>query len=142
MNDAVSQKRPRIRESPKLYARLRREILERDGWRCQKCGHSGNLDVHHVNRRNAVGDDAETNLITVCGECHKMLHRSVDGLPSGGRLGFFPFGDSEPSSGPHLPSLEIPCTVTPFVWGMFEVERPNAVFFIASRRPGATAKAK
>ena len=61
MNDAVSQKRPRIRESPKLYARLRREILERDGWRCQKCGHSGNLDVHHVNRRNAVGDDAETD---------------------------------------------------------------------------------
>jgi 5-methylcytosine-specific restriction endonuclease McrA len=74
MNDSSSQKGPRIRKSPRLYAKLRREILDRDGWRCQKCGCSKNLDVHHIVRRSALGDDAETNLITLCRECHQVLH--------------------------------------------------------------------
>jgi len=56
---------------------LRREILERDSWRCQKCRCSKNLDVHHVRRRSALGDDAETNLITLCRKCHQILHRST-----------------------------------------------------------------
>jgi len=61
MSNPSSQKRPRIRMAPELYARLRGEILERDGWRCQKCGCSKNLDVHHIRRRSALGDDTETN---------------------------------------------------------------------------------
>ena len=59
------------------YARLRREILERDNWRCQVCGCLKNLDVHHLRRRSALGDDAETNLITLCRECHENLHGSI-----------------------------------------------------------------
>jgi 5-methylcytosine-specific restriction endonuclease McrA len=74
MSNSVSQRRPRIRATPRLYARLRRLILERDGWRCQECGSSKNLDVHHIRRRSALGDDAETNLITLCRECHQILH--------------------------------------------------------------------
>jgi len=75
MNSSISPKSPRIRKTPEQYARVRREILERDGWRCQKCGCCHNLDVHHIRRRSALGDDAETNLITLCRECHKILHR-------------------------------------------------------------------
>jgi hypothetical protein len=52
--------------TPSLYARLHREILERDGWRCQMCGCAKRLDVHHLRRRSALGDDIETNLITLC----------------------------------------------------------------------------
>jgi 5-methylcytosine-specific restriction endonuclease McrA len=52
--------------------------LARDGWRRQKCGSLGNLDVHHVKRRSALGDDAETNLITLCRECHQLLHGSAN----------------------------------------------------------------
>jgi 5-methylcytosine-specific restriction endonuclease McrA len=78
MNESVSQKRRRIREAPTLYGWLRREILARDGWRRQKCGSLGNLDVHHVKRRSALGDDAETNLITLYRECHQLLHGSAD----------------------------------------------------------------
>jgi hypothetical protein len=74
VNNPTSQKRPRIRKAPKLYVTLRREILERDGWRCQKCGCSKNLDVHHLRRRSSLGDDAETNLITLCRECHQSSH--------------------------------------------------------------------
>jgi 5-methylcytosine-specific restriction endonuclease McrA len=57
---------------------LRRAVLERDGWRCQQCGSLRNLDVHHMRRRSALGDDAETNLITLCRDCHQILH----GFPS------------------------------------------------------------
>ncbi len=38
MNNSASQKRPRIRATPRLYATMRRVVLERDGWRCQQCG--------------------------------------------------------------------------------------------------------
>jgi 5-methylcytosine-specific restriction endonuclease McrA len=82
MNNSSLQKRPRIQKAPSVYAMLRREILERDGWRCQRCGCSKNLDVHHVTRRSALGDDAETNLIALCRACHQTLHRSADRLPT------------------------------------------------------------
>jgi len=82
MNSSALQKRRRIREAPKLYTELRRLILERDGWRCQKCGSSRNLDVHHVRGRSALGDDAETNLITLCRECHQILHETASGPPT------------------------------------------------------------
>jgi 5-methylcytosine-specific restriction endonuclease McrA len=74
MSNSTLQKRIRNRMAPRLYARLRREILERDGWRCQCCGSCKNLDVHHMRRRSALGDDAETNLITLCRKCHRRLH--------------------------------------------------------------------
>jgi 5-methylcytosine-specific restriction endonuclease McrA len=77
MNNSASRKRPRIRATAKLYATMRRLVLERDGWRCQKCGSFRNLDVHHMRRRSAFGDDAEANLITLCRECHQTLHRSA-----------------------------------------------------------------
>jgi len=76
MADSVSPKRPRIRLAPELYATLRTEILERDGWRCQTCGCLTNLDVHHMRPRSALGDDAVTNLITLCRDCHQILHGS------------------------------------------------------------------
>jgi 5-methylcytosine-specific restriction endonuclease McrA len=74
MRNSISGKRARIRAAPKQYARLRKEVLERDGWRCQKCGRSTNLDVHHMRRRSALGDDTEANLITLCRERHRVLH--------------------------------------------------------------------
>ena len=77
MSESVSQKRPRIRKAPELYARLRREILERDNWHCQVCGRLKNLDVHHLTRRSAFGYDIETNLITLCRECHQAMHQSA-----------------------------------------------------------------
>jgi 5-methylcytosine-specific restriction endonuclease McrA len=76
----MSHRKPRIRLAPVLYAKLREEILTRDNWRCQICGCSKNLDVHHKRWRSALGDDAETNLITLCRRCHQHLHGSVSKL--------------------------------------------------------------
>jgi 5-methylcytosine-specific restriction endonuclease McrA len=77
MSDSILQKSPRIRVASASYAGLRREILARDNWRCQVCGCLRNLDVHHLKQRSSLGDDTEANLITLCRECHQVMHRSI-----------------------------------------------------------------
>jgi 5-methylcytosine-specific restriction endonuclease McrA len=67
-------RRPRLKLSPTLYRKLWVEVLERDGWRCQSCGSLTDLQVHHIRSRSQLGDDAESNLITLCAQCHQMIH--------------------------------------------------------------------
>ncbi len=67
---------PRLRLDPDSYRKLRAEMLERDGWRCQSCGSSNCLQVHHICSRSRLGDDADENLITLCADCHSDIHRS------------------------------------------------------------------
>ncbi len=68
-------KRPRIRLDPEAYNELCRQVLQRDGWRCQNCGSPENLQVHHRKFRSHSGDDSEENLITLCPSCHSAAHR-------------------------------------------------------------------
>ena len=56
------------------WRRIRREILNRDGWRCQRCGRPGALEVHHVD--GDPGNNDPDNLQAVCRPCHIDLHRS------------------------------------------------------------------
>ncbi len=56
------------------YENLRRQILRRDGWRCQSCSTMSNLEVHHKEFRSHSGSDAEENLITLCASCHARVH--------------------------------------------------------------------
>jgi 5-methylcytosine-specific restriction endonuclease McrA len=69
-------KRPRIRVESQIYRELRTQVLQRDGWRCQRCGSFINLQVHHIRPRSRLGDDTEANLITLCAKCHRNFHRS------------------------------------------------------------------
>ena len=73
----VRPKRPRLRLDPELYEQLRKQALRRDGWRCQVRGSRQNLHVHHKQLRSQQGDDDDLNLITLCADCHKALHRST-----------------------------------------------------------------
>lgn len=65
-------------------------ILRRDNYTCQLCGEhhwevnengiplpttDGQLDVHHKIYVENGGTDAPDNLITLCRECHKRVHR-------------------------------------------------------------------
>ena len=68
-------KRGRIRLDADAYLRLHQEVLARDGWRCQMCGSLRGLEIHHIQRRSQAGDDAEDNLITLCSECHRVIHK-------------------------------------------------------------------
>ena len=55
----------------KLWAKIRRRVFDRDGWRCRNCGRSGRLECDHVRpveRGGAVYDLG--NLQTLCRSCH------------------------------------------------------------------------
>ncbi len=67
-------KQRRIRLDADSYNRLHQHILERDGWRCQGCGRTTQLQVHHLRFRSRSGEDVENNLITLCASCHERAH--------------------------------------------------------------------
>ena len=71
----ITAKSPRLRLDSEKYRELHRQLLERDGWRCQICGSMRHLQVHHLKLRSQAGDDEELNLITLCAECHARLHQ-------------------------------------------------------------------
>jgi 5-methylcytosine-specific restriction endonuclease McrA len=61
---------------------LRRQVLARDGHRCQAPGcHSTRfLEVHHREPRRRGGRNSAANLITLCAACHRLLHERGEGL--------------------------------------------------------------
>jgi 5-methylcytosine-specific restriction endonuclease McrA len=65
---------PRARLDGDAYQQLRLHVLERDGWHCQSCGAMTNLQIHHARFRSHQGSDSEDNLITLCADCHKLIH--------------------------------------------------------------------
>ena len=73
----ISPKSPRRRLDAERYRELHRQVLERDGWRCQACGSMQCLQVHHLKFRSQSGGDEEQNLITLCAECHEQVHRKT-----------------------------------------------------------------
>ena len=79
MKEIIRGKTPRLRLDPKSYRELHRQVLERDGWRCQDCGSMQHLQVHHLEFRSQSGDDEEQNLITLCAGCHEHLHSTGRG---------------------------------------------------------------
>jgi 5-methylcytosine-specific restriction protein A len=73
----VDDKTTRLRLDSTSYRELHRQVLERDGWRCQACGSMQHLQVHHLKFRSHSGGDIEQNLITLCAECHERRHRKA-----------------------------------------------------------------
>jgi 5-methylcytosine-specific restriction endonuclease McrA len=64
----------RIKLGRQLYRRLLKRVLERDGWRCQKCGSLEDLQIHHKIKRSQQGDDALANLVTLSAYGHMAEH--------------------------------------------------------------------
>lgn len=60
---------------PEDWDRRRRKRLWRDGHECQSCGASDRtLHVHHKTPVSEGGDHSQSNLITLCAECHADAH--------------------------------------------------------------------
>ena len=58
------------------YSSRRSAILHRDNYTCQCCGKKNcRLEVHHIIFRSNGGTDDERNLITLCEDCHKKIHK-------------------------------------------------------------------
>ena len=45
----IPAKNPRLRLDSTSYGKLQRQVLQRDGWRCQLCGSMQHLQVHTSN---------------------------------------------------------------------------------------------
>src|SRR4051812_20215546 len=55
---------------------LRRQVLRRDGGRCQVpgCRHATFVDVHHLRSRSEGGANTIENLVTLCSAHHRATH--------------------------------------------------------------------
>ncbi len=64
---------PELRDAS-VSPQLRAKILCRDGHRCRCCGAMKNLAVHHIWWRRFGGKTRPDNLITLCEDCHSLVH--------------------------------------------------------------------
>ena len=64
------------------WARVRRVVLERDGYRCRACGKAGRLEVDHIRGLELQGLPWELgNLQTLCRGCHIRKTRRENRRP-------------------------------------------------------------
>ena len=57
------------------FASHKEAILNRDNYTCQCCGKKNTrLEIHHIIFRSQCGTDDESNLITLCEDCHSKVH--------------------------------------------------------------------
>ena len=63
------------------WQRARAEARKRDGERCQQCGSSERLQVHHIVQLSQGGDRyALSNLVTLSQPCHAEVGRGREGI--------------------------------------------------------------
>lgn len=84
--DAVRQSADGSRR-PTIPPRIRRQVLARDGNRCQGvgCDHTTYLEIHHRLPHSQGGRTIPENLVTLCSRCHRELHRRERELREMGR---------------------------------------------------------
>ena len=58
------------------YTRQKR--IDLDGGRCVMCGAWTALEVHHLHYKNLGHENIVKDLVTVCADCHKKIHRLYD----------------------------------------------------------------
>lgn len=71
-------------EYPSDWDTRRKQVYQRDDYECQNCGRQGGphgnaeLHAHHIVPKASGGTHRETNLVTVCQECHDSIHNDVE----------------------------------------------------------------
>jgi predicted restriction endonuclease len=59
---------------------VRRATVTRDGYRCRLCGRADTtLQVHHLLEVSRGGRTEPANLLTLCEDCHAMVHPWLSG---------------------------------------------------------------
>ena len=62
------------------WARKKQLRLEIDEHRCRMCGKTDRevpLECHHINYRSFFNEDLYKDLISLCPECHRAVHRMM-----------------------------------------------------------------
>ena len=78
----IRPKRPRLRLDPELYEQLRKQVLRRDGWRCQVAAVRSNLEVHHSDFRSQAArcrrePDHPVRRLPLSGASLRVKHRAA-----------------------------------------------------------------
>lgn len=74
-----SGKEERTRLCTKRWKSIRRQVLERDAYRCTECGiDRGRIHVHHKVPWRDSRDDSLENLITLCNSCHMTAEMQIN----------------------------------------------------------------
>ncbi len=70
--------------SREVQPQLRKLVLKRDNYTCQKCESTDTLHCHHIDpvKINPIESADVDNCITLCKNCHKEVHQ-VDGCTTG-----------------------------------------------------------
>ena len=76
--------------SREVQPQLRKLVLERDNWTCQKCGANKDEDItvtlhcHHIDpvKNNPIESADMDNCVTLCKACHKEVHKQKGCRPS------------------------------------------------------------
>ena len=128
---------PELR-APPTSAALRDKVLARDGHRCVVCGRQRNLSAHHVHWRRYGGRTVASNLVTLCEDCHSMVHDRllillVDPVHGLRKLG----PDGRPLSA--QPEEPLPFQVVPPPAPAGEAASPEPAGEAASPEPAAAA---
>lgn len=78
-----------LSEDWKAKARQRAMI---DGYKCCMCGSCGTssnpLECHHISYRNIFREDTWKDLLTLCRNCHRSVHRMMNRLTAPNRHGW------------------------------------------------------
>ena len=64
------------------WRKKRNKKLKEAGYKCELCGSAKNLRVHHITYEN-LGHEPMDDLLAVCDNCHKKLHKE-DLIKKGG----------------------------------------------------------
>jgi hypothetical protein len=76
--DAIRAGRlPWLELTREVQSELRKLVLERDGYKCVKCGSEEPLHCHHIYpvSTNPLESTDIDNCITLCIDCHKKVHQ-------------------------------------------------------------------
>jgi hypothetical protein len=58
---------------------VRTKILIRDGYKCTVCESNKELQIHHTTYKNHFKEHKHlSDLLTLCGDCHKEYHNTVE----------------------------------------------------------------
>ncbi len=67
------------------------KVYVRDEWKCRFCKSRENLTPHHLIHKSQGGEDSLDNLVTLCFNCHRLIHDGklkIVGTNSNKGLGF------------------------------------------------------
>jgi hypothetical protein len=99
---------------PPDWGQRRAAVKERDDYQCRRCrryvGDVESVHTHHLQHLADGGGNELSNLVTLCGACHALIHPGNDKL------------DAEPADAPRFPADDAP---DPLAFVRREPSRPR-----------------